>query len=136
MIKIWCGKNKKGEWKASLDENKLSKFSDVFDDEIPQVNNNHVYIIRIYNGFDYCFGNIGSSIKDDVRYPRKVFHSVSAARKSEQWKIREAEAKKEPEKFIVSYNQIASKDCFGQPFNYGDVMEGKFNLEVIPVRVV
>lgn len=43
-MKLYCGKNRKGVWKASLDESKVSKFSDVFESDVETIHNDKVYI--------------------------------------------------------------------------------------------
>lgn len=130
-MKIYCGKNRKGVWKASLDESKVRKFDDVFESEVETIHNDKVYLIRTYYGFDYGV----QSIYDVVKYVPQVFHSVLAAKKNDIWKEREKLAKENPEKYHVTPFSIATDD-FGEPFMYGDAMAGNFNMQIISVRVV
>lgn len=134
-MKLYCGKNKKGIWKASLDESKLSKFDNVFESEVDTINNNKVYLIKTYYGFDYNYGSTINPIYDVIRYVYQLYHSVSAAKKNEVWNEREKLAKEDPGKYHITPFSIASDD-FGEPFMYGDVMQGKFNMEIIGVKVI
>lgn len=132
-MKIYCGRNRKGVWKASLEEEKLSRFEDVFESEVETVHNNKVYMIQTYYGYDYAYDF--SSMNDVIKHVYELFHSVSAAKKHDAWKKREQLAKENPEKYHVTPFSIASDD-FGEPFTYGDAMNGKFNMEIIGVRVI
>lgn len=134
-MKLYCGRNRKGVWKASFDEEKLSRFEDVFESEVETVHNNKVYMIHAYHGYDYNYGSEINPIFDVNRYVYQLFHSVSAAKKHETWKKREQLAKDNPKEYHVTPSSIASDD-FGEPFTYGDAMSGKFNMEIIGVRVI
>lgn len=134
-MKLFCGRNRKGVWKASFDEEKLSRFEDVFETEVETVHNNKVYMIHIYHGYDYNYDSEINPIFDVDRYVYQIFHSVSAAKKCETWKKREQLVKDKPEEYHVTPFSIASDD-FGKPFIYGDAMSGKFNMEIIGVRVI
>lgn len=134
-MKIYCGRNRKGVWKASFDGEKLSKFEDVFESEVETVHNDKVYMIHTYHGYDYNYGSEINPIFDVDRYVYQLFHSVSAAKKHEIWKKRERLAKERPEEYHVTPFSIASDD-FGEPFTCGDAMSGKFNMEIIGVRVI
>lgn len=134
-MKLYCGRNRKGVWKASFDKEKLLRFKDVFESEVETVHNNKVYMIHTYYGFDYNYGSKINPIFDVIRYVDQLFHSVHAAKKHEVWKKREETAMEKPEEYHVAPFSIASDD-FGEPFTYGDVMEGKFNMEIIGVRVI
>ena len=136
-MKIYCGRNRKGVWKASLDRSKLCFFDDVFESEIDVIHNNKVYMIKTYYGFeyDYSWGNGSSSIFDVVKYVFTVFHSVSAAKKHNMWKEREILAKKEPKNYHVTPFSIATDDG-GVPFTYGDAMADNFNMQIITVKLI
>lgn len=134
-MKLYCGKNSKGQWKASADLSKVEKFASLFECEVPVVHNNKVYMIKTYYGFDYNYGSITNPICDVVRVEHKLYHSVNSARKSELWTEALNKAKENPEKFHVSDFNIAS-DAGGEPFMYGDVMQDKFNRSIIPVKVI
>jgi len=56
-MKLYCGKNLNGIWKASLNEAKVDKFSDLFESDVDVIHNNKVYMIRIYHGYDYNYGS-------------------------------------------------------------------------------
>ena len=58
-----------------------------------------------------------------------------AAKKSDEWKAREKEAKENPDKYHITPFSIASDD-YGEPFTFGDVMAGKFNMAIIGVKVI
>ena len=134
-MKIYCGKNKHGIWKASLDESKLHNFDNIFESEVEKINNDKVYLITTYYGFDYNFGSKTQSIHDVVKTVHQAYHSVLAAKKSDIWKEREKIAKETPDKFHVTPVSIASDD-YGEPFTYGDVMDDKFNMRIIGVKVI
>lgn len=134
-MKLYCGRNRKGVWKASFDEEKLSRFEDIFESEVEAVHNNKVYMIHTYYGFDYNYGSKINPIFDIDRYVFQIFHSVHAAKKHEVWKKRAQLAKEKPDEYHVTPFSIASDD-FGEPFIYGDAMSGKFNMEIIGVRVI
>lgn len=44
-------------------------------------------------------------------------------------------AKENPEKYHVTTFSIRS-NSYAQPFTYGDIMEGNFNMEIIGVKVI
>lgn len=134
-MKIYCGKNRKGVWKASLDRMKLEKFYPVFSCEIETVYNNKVYMIQTYYGFDYNYGSEVNPMYNVIRHVPEVFHSVHSAKKNQAWEEKEKLAKENPEKYHTTPFSIAS-DNGGEPFEYGDVMEGKFNMEIIGVKVI
>lgn len=134
-MKLYCGRNRKGVWKASFDEDKLIRFKDVFESDVETVHNDKVYMIHTYHGFDYNYCSEINPIFDVDSYVYQLFHSVSAAKKCETWKKRERLAKNKPEEYYVTPFSIASDD-FGEPFIYGDAMSGKFNMEIIGVRVI
>lgn len=134
-MKIYCGKNRKGVWKASLDETKLSKFDRVFESEVETIHNDKVYMIQTYYGFDYNYGSSFNPIYDVVRHVPELFHSVSAAKKNKIWEERENLAKEEHEKYHITPFSIASDD-FGEPFVYGDVMQDKFNMKIIGIKII
>lgn len=133
MVTLYYGKNRRGEWKASLDFEKVSKFQELRECEVETIHGNRVYMIRTYRGFDYSWG-ITSSIVDVVSVS-KLFHSVHAAKKAEVWTKAASVAKANPDDFHVDAFSIASDDG-GAPFITGDVMEDKFNMTIIPVRVI
>lgn len=134
-MKIYCGKNRKGVWKASLDKTKLSKFDRVFESEVETIHNDKVYMIQTYYRYDYIYGSSFNPIYDVVIHVPELFHSVSAAKKNEIWKERENLAKAEPEKYHTTPFSIAS-DNFGEPFVYEDVMRDKFNMKIIGIKVI
>lgn len=133
-MKVYCGRNKKGVWKASLDEEKLSKFDNVFEREVETIHDNKLYMIKTYYGFDYDYYG-PNGIYDDTKYVFQVFHSVSAAKKHSRWQTAEALVKANPSNYHVTPFSIASDDC-GKPFTYGDVMEDKFNMQIIKISVI
>lgn len=137
-MKVYVGRNHKGTYKASLDKEKLAKFDNVFETELPIIHNNKVFIIKTYYGYDYEYGFgtcYGSHIRDVVTVVTTAFHSVTSAKKSKTWKTKEKLAKENPEKFHVTPFSITSDDC-GSPFICGDTMLGMFNMEIIAVRLI
>lgn len=107
----------------------MSKFDRIFESEVETIHNEKVYMIQTYYGFDY------NPICDVIKYVPELFHSISAAKKNEIWKERENLVKAEPEKFHITPISIASDD-FGEPFVYGDVMQDKFNMKIIGIKVI
>ncbi len=132
-MKLYCGRNRKGVWKASFDEDKLSRFEDVFESEVETIHNNKVYMIQTYYGYDYVYDS--SSMNNVVKHVCELFYSVHAAKNNEVWKKRENLAKEKPDEYHVTPFSIASDD-FGELFICGDAMSGKFNMEIIGVRVI
>lgn len=53
MVKVYYGKNKKGQWKVSLDLEKISRFKELRECEVETIHNNRLYMIKTYHGFDY-----------------------------------------------------------------------------------
>ena len=47
-MKIYCGRNRKGKWKASLNRENIIKFQDIFETDILQINGNRVWMIKLY----------------------------------------------------------------------------------------
>ena len=133
MVTIYFGKNRKGQWKASLDINKVSKLDNLQECKVETVHNNRVYIVTAYLGFDYDI--LGGRILD-VNQHSQVYHSVNAAKKSELWQSAVKKYNENPSAYIVNDFMIANDDGTGTPFYYGDVMEGKFNVQIKPVRVI
>lgn len=134
-MRLYCGMNRKGLWKASLDEAIMEKFANVFESEVETIHNSKVYMIRTYYGFDYNYSSSINPVFDVNRYVWQLFHSVSAAKKNKIWKEREKLAKENPKDYHVTPFSIASDD-YGEPFAYGDAMMGKFNMEIIGVKVI
>lgn len=129
-IKLYYGKARKGYWIASTDESKL-KMAIVYECEVETIHNNRVYMISCYKGFDY---NYGGGIYDSF-LNSELFHSVSAAKKSSVWRKAENLANANPDKYHVTPFSIASDD-YGEPFIYGDCMQGKFHMKIIKVNVI
>jgi len=76
-----------------------------------------------------------NSIFDVTTYVRQLFHSVMSAKKCDIWEEKERLSKENPEEYHVTPISIASDD-FGEPFICGDCFSGKFNMEIIGVRVI
>ncbi|MDE5830515.1 MAG: hypothetical protein K2H53_02270 [Clostridia bacterium] len=132
-MKVYYGKNRKGVWKASLDYEKVKRFDNLCEAELPVVHNK-VYMIRTYYGFDYNYGGV-NPIYDVIKHST-IYHSVHELKnKCEVWKDRESKAKENPDKYHVTPFSIATDD-FGEPFMYGDVMQGGFNMKIIGIKVV
>ena len=131
-MKIYCGKNLKGKWRASIDESKIKKLGNLFSCELEQIHNGKVYMVTCYSGYD--FDNARCRIQNVERYS-KLYHSVRASKNDMIWTEAVAESEKNPENFHVTDFSIASDDDTGSPFTYGDVKEGKFNVKIIGIRV-
>ena len=135
MIKLYCGQNKKGVWKASTDISKISKFNNIFTSEVETIHNDKVYMIKTYYGFDYNYGSTINPISDVIEYDFNLYHSVGAAKKSKLWSDRELLATEKPEDFHVTPFSIATDDG-GSAFIYGDAMGGNYNMSIFSVRVL
>lgn len=134
-MKLYCGRNREGIWKASLDESKMDKFSDAFESNIDVIHNNKVYMIKTYHGYNYSRGSIPEFMYDVETREEQLFNSLESARKSDTWKEKEKLAKDKPQRYHVTPFSIASDD-FGKPFICGDCVFGKFNMEIIGVEVI
>lgn len=135
-IPVWVGCNRKGVWKASANKYDLEKFDKLFIGGVNSIFNHKIYGIKIYYGYDYNYGG-KPAIFDVVNVIPRVFHSVTEAKKDSAWKEREELAKNKPLEYVVSDFGIASKDEWdGGEFLYGDVMEGRFNMRIFPIRVI
>ena len=132
-MKIFYGKNRRGIWRASLNEETMSRYSNgcYSEDNIPVLHNAKVYMVEVYCGFDYT----SSGIRNVMSHSR-IFHSVMAAKKgSKLWKEYETEAKAHPELYFIDRVSIIS-NVNGEPFEYGDVMEGHISMKIIGVKVI
>lgn len=130
-MKVYCGRNSRGAWKASLDEKKLDNFDDVFESYIKAIHGNKTYMIQ------FCFGcdcDRGGCF-DAIRYVRRVFYSVSEAKKHKEWVKREQMAKGNPQKFHITPFSIESND-FGDPFISSYLRSKQFSIEIIRVSVI
>lgn len=131
-MKIYCGRNRNGVWKASLDETKLDRFSNVFESEVETFCDGIVYMIRVYCGYDYDYRD---QLFGVVKYVRKAFGSVSEAKKDDVWEERAQIARENLNEYHVAPLSIASDDS-GEPFVIGDAMMGKFNMKICEVQVI
>lgn len=134
-MKIYCGKNSKGVWIASLDAAKMKNCNDAFESEIETVCDNKVYMIQIYYGFTFNLGLTGNPICNAVSYVPQAYHSVLAAKEDDIWKAKENLAKKDPENFHITELSIASDD-YGKPFTFGASIQDKFNMKIFSVKVI
>ena len=133
---IWIGKNRRGVYKASLDEDTLNKFENVWCSSVKMVNNDRVYMISVYHGYDYNYGG-NPAIYDVHSTCSQLFHSVTEAKKSKFYNEYLKKAKENPDEHIITNFGIACKGDFeDDEFLYGDVMENKWNLSIKPVRVI
>ena len=92
--------------------------------------------IRLYKGYDidWGFGSGGSSFTD-VIYFSDIYPTATNAKEDEIWKIFEKKALDSPDRFNFYHERICSKDIFDEDFCHGDVMEGKFNMEIKKIRI-
>lgn len=133
---IWIGKNRKGVYKASLDEDTLNRFENVWCSSVKMVNNDRVYMISVYHGYDYNYGG-NPAIYDVYSTCSQLFHSVTEAKKSKFYKKYLDKANENPDDHIISNFGIACKEEYGDDeFLYGDVMENRWNLSIKSVRVI
>ena len=77
-MKIFYGKNRRGIWRASLNEETISRYSNgcYSEDNIHVLHNAKVYMVEVYCGFDYT----GSGIRNVIQHSG-IFHSIMAAKK-------------------------------------------------------
>lgn len=131
MITVYFGRNKRGIWKASLDVSKVNRMGDFNSVEVEkdQFHNNKMYMVTVYRGCDYSDCGMYN-----VTAHTSLYASVNKAKHSDMWKQAMEEYKKAPEKFHKTEISIASDDN-GQPFTYGDVMQGMFSMKIIGVKV-
>ena len=90
----------------------------------------YLYYIRAYFGFNYSFHKspgIYDVINTSTFYPYKEM-----AKSDRLWEC--AVAKAATESVNIHENSICSSD-YGEDWNYGDCMEGKFNLKILKVKV-
>lgn len=131
MVTIYFGRNKRGIWKASLDLSKVNRMREFNSVEVEkdQFHNNKMYMVTVYRGCDYSDCGICN-----VTAHTSLYASVNKAKHSDMWKQAMEEYKKAPEKFHKTEISITSDDN-GQPFTYGDVMQGMFSMKIIGVKV-
>ncbi len=132
---LYCGKNRKNQWKASFDKSKISKFDDIFETDLKPdlVHNNRVYMIAIYNGYSYDY--YYSKIEDDFSYINECFHSITSAKKHSLWLEKECLSRLNPDLYHITNRSIASDDN-GKEFIHGDIMDDKFNIRIINVPII
>lgn len=72
LMKIHCGKNRKGEWKASLERSKLGEPDFIFSSDIDFFCNNGVYVIDTYSGFiARAFGSVNKAVEFLIKTEEK-----------------------------------------------------------------
>ena len=87
-----------------------------------------VYYCCGYYGFDYDFRN--SKIYD-VTKVSKIFSNIRECKNCDIWQ----NALNSTKNKMVGEYEIRAIDQFGDPFIYGDVMEGMFNIRIHKIRV-
>jgi hypothetical protein len=90
--------------------------------------------VEVYYGFDYSFSLNGGSSINDVISKSELYPSTELAKNSELWKTNNKRALVDATKHNFYENRICSKDGFDD-FFYGDIMEGKFNMEIKRYKV-
>ena len=126
---IYYGRTKDGFWKASPNPQMLNGVTvDLHQTNLQTVNNNKVYMIVTYHGYDYDYytGNINT-----VESFSKLFHSVHSAQNSDKWR----DYKAVPDVHDISPIEIAS-DNNGEPFIQGSILCGKFHAKIIGLKLI
>jgi hypothetical protein len=132
-MKIYYGRNRKGDYKASLNPERLAKFQDVKSVDIDEKKfHNRLFMVQLYLGYDYP--GFGVEIQNVLSYSRP-YHSVTAAKKDSLWKDKEKLLKENPNDYHSDDFFIASDDC-GEPFSYGDCFQNMFRVSIIPIRII
>jgi hypothetical protein len=96
----------------------------------------HVCYVYAYFGFDYGWDSIYNEMECS-----DVYSCVVNAKESPLWqRLMERVIADGKENYIIRDTNkeqlIASKDIFGEPWFYGDVMGGNFNAEIRRIRVI
>ena len=137
-MKIYCALNDRGRWKASKTYKKISRKLNNFmvtgiDDYLVH---DKVYLVEIYYGFDYNYDSMVNPIYNVIGHSNRVYYSIHDLKMNDEiWKKYEKIAKEDPENYHITDFSIAS-DNNGQPFTYGDVMEDKFNMRIINLKLL
>lgn len=85
--------------------------------------------VEVYWGFDYSLSNTDGII-GDVIYKSLLYPSVELSKASKLWQSTKERALRRPEEHNFCEDKICSKDFMDEDFEYGDVMEGKFNMRI------
>ena len=137
-MKIYCAQNARGRWKASKTYKKISrKLNNFMVTEIDDyLVHDKVYLVEIYYGFDYNYDSMVNPIYNVIGHSNRVYYSINSLKMNDEiWKKYEKIAKEDPEHYHITDFSIAS-DYGGQPFEYGDVMEDKFNMRIINLKLL
>lgn len=92
----------------------------------------NIYYIHLYRGFDYNYGSGMSDVTNAKN--EKFFACKDHAKEDPLWKKYEDISQKDPENHHISDTKICS-DEYGEEWFYGDVMEGKFEIEILPIKI-
>lgn len=126
-IKLYEDLGKRGEF-DDIDEYHLTEY------DLPFVGR-HVYILQLYNGYDYDY--------DDNKYFDVIdeygpYSCKEHCKQSEIWveRINEIESSENKDDYIVEEDGIGYKDdLLDTVFLLGDVIENKWSLTIDKVRV-
>lgn len=113
----------------NLNENTTQKYTEIEEDQFPFLKRN-AYYINAYFGFDY-----GMSSMYDITRISSLYHCHDAVFTDPLYKSLKERAISDPDNHIITLDQIASSDLFGDAWFYGDAMENKFNLKILKARV-
>jgi len=92
-----------------------------------------VSYIEIYRGYDYNFRT--GKMFDNIKFGG-IYACNKHAKESSAWIEFEKIAKANPDNHSFTETMIASKDCYGNTFDWGDVMDGHFNMQIKRIRVI
>lgn len=127
-LKLYCGQDEQGVWKASRHLEALKGFTNIFSSDIDEVKlqDNTVYMAVAY----YGYGTIYDMLFDIVLYT-----SIDEARQEAEWKKLYEKAKALPNKYRVTPISISSINK-GKAFEVGDTTKNGFQWRVIDVNLI
>ena len=123
-LKLYCGQDAHGVWKASKRLEALHNFTNIFSSDIDEaaLQDNTVYMAVAYYGY--------GTICDTVLYT-----SIDDARQEAEWKKLYEKAKALPNKYRVTPISISSISK-GKAFEVGDTTKNGFQWRVIDVNLI
>lgn len=95
----------------------------------------HISQVEVYRGFDYTFDGHSGGIYS-VFTTSLLFPTIDLAKQSKLWEVFKNKAESDRDKHNFYENKICSKNSpFDNDWSYGDVMEGKFSMEIKRYKV-
>lgn len=127
-LKLYCGQDAHGVWKASKRLEALHNFTNIFSSDIDEarLQDNTVYMAVAY----YGYGTIYDMLFDIVLHT-----SIDEVRQEAEWKKLYEKAKALPNKYRVTPISISSINK-GKAFEVGDTTKNGFQWRVIDVSLI